>query len=237
MVVALAAAAYDNSLEHDSSGPRSHGSSKLAMKLPTVSSHVASAGRIARYFEQLEADFGESDTGLSNLILEIAVASIAAAAAAAVAVAVVVSDPAAGRRRTAAVETSVGTVVFVGTVAFAATESGSSAAVVTGRIVGCSCKPVATGSVGSAGVAGFADFADFAVQVGSRWKARPRVAAAGSTSAGARRPNIAHSRLAGRPRMEAAFFDSFIQCLLSLLSCRIYCLLPPTVASLTLTRR
>jgi hypothetical protein len=232
MVVALAAAAYDNSLEHDSSGPRSHGSSKLAMKLPTVSSHVASAGRIARYFEQLEADFGESDTGLSNLMLEIAVASIAAAAA--VAVAVVVSDPAAGRRRTAAVETSVGTVVFVGTVAFAATESGSSAAVVTGRIVGCSCKPVATGSVGSAGVAGFADFA---VQVGSRWKARPRVAAAGSTSAGARRPNIAHSRLAGRPRMEAAFFDSFIQCLLSLLSCRIYCLLPPTVASLTLTRR
>jgi hypothetical protein len=232
MVVALAAAAYDNSLEHDSSGPCSHGSSKLAMKLPTVSSHVASAGRIARYFEQLEADFGESDTGLSNLMLEIAVASIAAAAA--VAVAVVVSDPAAGRRRTAAVETSVGTVVFVGTVAFAATESGSSAAVVTGRIVGCSCKPVATGSVGSAGVAGFADFA---VQVGSRWKARPRVAAAGSTSAGARRPNIAHSRLAGRPRMEAAFFDSFIQCLLSLLSCRIYCLLPPTVASLTLTRR
>jgi hypothetical protein len=161
---------------------------------------------------------GEVDIGSSNSILEIAVANIAAVAA------VGVSDPAAGRRRTAVVETSVGSAVFVGSVAFAVLGAGSSAAVETGQIVGCSCTQaghvVATDSVGFAGVA------DFAVQVGSRRKARPRVAAAaGSTSAAGRTPNIAHSHLADKPRMEAAFYNSPIQCGLSLLFCAIYRLL------------
>jgi hypothetical protein len=105
-----AVAASDESLEHNSSGRHSHGGSRLATKLPTVLGHVALADRIARYSGQLEAGFGEVDIGSSNSALEIAVASIAAAA---------VSNPAAARRRTAVVETSVGTAVFAGNVAFA----------------------------------------------------------------------------------------------------------------------
>jgi hypothetical protein len=223
-----AAAAYDESLEHNSSGRRSHGGSRLAMKLPTVSGHVASADRIARYSGQLEleAGFGEAGIGSSNSALEIAVANTAVAAA------VGVSDPAAGWRRTAVVETSVGTAVFAGNVAFAVPEAGSSVAVVAGRIVDCNCKPVATGSGGFAGVA------DFAVQVGSRRKARPRVAAAaGSTSAAGRTPNIAHSHPADKPRMEAAFLQFFYPVrplIIFLLHVHIS---PPAVASLTLTRR
>jgi hypothetical protein len=213
-----AAAASDDSLEHNSSGRHLHGGSELAMKLQIVSSHVALAGRIAQCSEQLEAGFGEPDIGSSNSTLAIAEASTAAAAAAAA-----VSDPAAGRRRTAVVETSVGTVVFVGKVAFAVTEFGSSVAELAGRIVGCNCKPVATGPVGFG--FGFAGVADYAVQVGSRRKARPWVAA-GSTSAVGRRPNIARSHLVEMPRMEAAFSCSSIQCGLSLFPCDIS---PPAV--------
>jgi hypothetical protein len=209
-----AAAASDDSLEHNSSGRHLHGGSELAMKLQIVSSHVALAGRIAQCSEQLEAGFGEPDIGSSNSTLAIAEASTAAAA---------VSDPAAGRRRTAVVETSVGTVVFVGKVAFAVTEFGSSVAELAGRIVGCNCKPVATGPVGFG--FGFAGVADYAVQVGSRRKARPWVAA-GSTSAVGRRPNIARSHLVEMPRMEAAFSCSSIQCGLSLFPCDIS---PPAV--------
>jgi hypothetical protein len=232
MAEELAAAVSEYSLEHNSSGRRSHGGSRLAMKLLTVSGHVASADRIARYSGQLEleAGLGEADIGSSNSALEIAVANIAAAAAAAVGV----SDPAAGRRRTAVVETSVGTVVFAENAAFAVEGVGSSAAVETVQIVDYSCTQaehvVATDSVG------FADVADFAVQVGSRRKARPRVAAAaGSTSAAGRTPNIAHSHLADRLRMEAAFLRFFYPVRPLIIS--LPYISPPAVASLTLTRR
>jgi hypothetical protein len=233
MAEELAAAVSEYSLEHNSSGRRSHGGSRLAMKLLTVSGHVASADRIARYSGQLEleAGLGEADIGSSNSALEIAVANIAAAAAAA---AVGVSDPAAGRRRTAVVETSVGTVVFAENAAFAVEGVGSSAAVETVQIVDYSCTQaehvVATDSVG------FADVADFAVQVGSRRKARPRVAAAaGSTSAAGRTPNIAHSHLADRLRMEAAYLRFFYPVRPLIIS--LPYISPPAVASLTLTRR
>jgi hypothetical protein len=232
MAEELAAAVSEYSLEHNSSGRRSHGGSRLAMKLLTVSGHVASADRIARYSGQLEleAGLGEADIGSSNSALEIAVANIAAAAAAAVGV----SDPAAGRRRTAVVETSVGTVVFAENAAFAVEGVGSSAAVETVQIVDYSCTQaehvVATDSVG------FADVADFAVQVGSRRKARPRVAAAaGSTSAAGRTPNIAHSHLADRIRMEAAYLRFFYPVRPLIIS--LPYISPPAVASLTLTRR
>jgi hypothetical protein len=232
MAEELAAAVSEYSLEHNSSGRRSHGGSRLAMKLLTVSGHVASADRIARYSGQLEleAGLGEADIGSSNSALEIAVANIAAAAAAAVGV----SDPAAGRRRTAVVETSVGTVVFAENAAFAVEGVGSSAAVETVQIVDYSCTQaehvVATDSVG------FADVADFAVQVGSRRKARPRVAAAaGSTSAAGRTPNIAHSHLADRLRMEAAYLRFFYPVRPLIIS--LPYISPPAVASLTLTRR
>jgi hypothetical protein len=231
MAEELAAAVSEYSLEHNSSGRRSHGGSRLAMKLLTVSGHVASADRIARYSGQLEleAGLGEADIGSSNSALEIAVANIAAAAAA-----VGVSDPAAGRRRTAVVETSVGTVVFAENAAFAVEGVGSSAAVETVQIVDYSCTQaehvVATDSVG------FADVADFAVQVGSRRKARPRVAAAaGSTSAAGRTPNIAHSHLADRLRMEAAYLRFFYPVRPLIIS--LPYISPPAVASLTLTRR
>jgi hypothetical protein len=234
MAEELAAAVSEYSLEHNSSGRRSHGGSRLAMKLLTVSGHVASADRIARYSGQLEleAGLGEADIGSSNSALEIAVANIAAAAAAAAAVGV--SDPAAGRRRTAVVETSVGTVVFAENAAFAVEGVGSSAAVETVQIVDYSCTQaehvVATDSVG------FADVADFAVQVGSRRKARPRVAAAaGSTSAAGRTPNIAHSHLADRIRMEAAYLRFFYPVRPLIIS--LPYISPPAVASLTLTRR
>jgi hypothetical protein len=234
MAEELAAAVSEYSLEHNSSGRRSHGGSRLAMKLLTVSGHVASADRIARYSGQLEleAGLGEADIGSSNSALEIAVANIAAAAAAAAAVGV--SDPAAGRRRTAVVETSVGTVVFAENAAFAVEGVGSSAAVETVQIVDYSCTQaehvVATDSVG------FADVADFAVQVGSRRKARPRVAAAaGSTSAAGRTPNIAHSHLADRLRMEAAYLRFFYPVRPLIIS--LPYISPPAVASLTLTRR
>jgi hypothetical protein len=234
MAEELAAAVSEYSLEHNSSGRRSHGDSRLAMKLLTVSGHVASADRIARYSGQLEleAGLGEADIGSSNSALEIAVANIAAAAAAAAAVGV--SDPAAGRRRTAVVETSVGTVVFAENAAFAVEGVGSSAAVETVQIVDYSCTQaehvVATDSVG------FADVADFAVQVGSRRKARPRVAAAaGSTSAAGRTPNIAHSHLADRLRMEAAYLRFFYPVRPLIIS--LPYISPPAVASLTLTRR
>jgi hypothetical protein len=228
MAEELAAAVSEYSLEHNSSGRRSHGGSRLAMKLLTVSGHVASADRIARYSGQLEleAGLGEADIGSSNSALEIAVANIAAAAG--------VSDPAAGRRRTAVVETSVGTVVFAENAAFAVEGVGSSAAVETVQIVDYSCTQaehvVATDSVG------FADVADFAVQVGSRRKARPRVAAAaGSTSAAGRTPNIAHSHLADRLRMEAAYLRFFYPVRPLIIS--LPYISPPAVASLTLTRR
>lgn len=58
-----AVAASDESLEHNSSGRRSHGGSRLATKVPTVLGHVASADRIARCAGQLEAGFGEADIG------------------------------------------------------------------------------------------------------------------------------------------------------------------------------
>lgn len=97
--------------------------------------------------------------------------------AAAVAVAL---DPAAVRRRTAAAETSVGTEVFAGTVAFAVSAAGSSAVVdvvvVAARRIdaGGNCKQAEHLATGPVGVAD----SDFAVQVGSRRKARPWVAAA-----------------------------------------------------------
>lgn len=70
----------------------------------------------------------------NNLHLGLIAANTAVAAAV-----VAVSTPAAVRRRTAAVETSVDTVASVETGLFAAAEIGSSAAVVEGRIVVGSC--------------------------------------------------------------------------------------------------
>lgn len=177
-----------------------HFGSEVAMRLQAASSHVAPAGRTARYSGR--TGFAKVDIGSSNSVPEIAVANTVAAVVAAV------SGPAAVRRRIAAVETSVGIGVFAGTGAFAVEAAGSSAAVaavMAGQIVVDGCN--FAGRVAATGPGGFA--ADFAVAVGSRRKVRPWVAAAASSrprspSAPARTPRIAHSRPADRPRTEAA---------------------------------
>ena len=105
-------------------------------------------------------------------------------------------------------ETSVGIGVFAGIGAFAVEAAGSFAAVaavVARQIVvdgyNFAERVAATGHDG---------FAGSAVAVGSRRKVRPWVAAAASgrparsPSAPARTSHIAHSRPAGRPRMEVA---------------------------------
>lgn len=195
-------AASVHSLTRTELGQHSHIESEVAMKLRAASSHVAPAGKTARCSGRIGLE--KVDTGSSNSSPEIAVANTAVAA---------VSGPAAVRRQIAGVETSVGIGVFAGTGAFAVEAAGSSAAVAVAVAAVAAEQIVVVDGCNFAGhvaATGPDGFAGSAVAVGSRRKVRPWVAAAASgrparsPSAPARTSHIAHSRPAGRPRMEVA---------------------------------